>query len=298
MRFWKVKVSSVEVLVTVDFRLRERAKRSPMLARILGFLGLLGGEPQAEPDLGPPRVDKPGDSPERAEIFARLDGIEWYHCIDVGHGVTTPGAFDHTPQLRHYHLPDDLTGQRVIDVATKDGFFAFEFEKRGASEVVALDIDTYAELDWPPQLRPSLDPAMLAGKMGAGFEVAHELRGSKVIRHTENVYQMSPESVGKFDLVFSGSYLLHLMNPQLALANMCKITRGRAIIVDQFHPHVPREFMLFLGATVDMCWWYYSIESLEKMILNAGFREVRLLDKFPLKSIKGEMWHATYEALV
>jgi len=34
------------------------------------------------------------------------------------------------------------------------------------------------------------------------------------------------------------------------------------------------------------------------MVLNARFREVRVLDKFPLKSIKGEMWHATFEALI
>lgn len=284
--------------MTVDFRLRERVKRSPFLSRIFRMLGFQGQQQPVEPELGPPRVDKPGDSPEQAAIIEKLDGIEWYHCIDVGHGVTTPGAFDLTPQLGHYHLPDNLAGQRVIDVATKDGFFAFEFERLGAEEVVALDIDTYDELDWPPRLRPSLDKAMLAEKMGAGFSVAHELRQSKVIRHTENVYQMSPESVGQFDLVFSGSYLLHLMNPQLALANMCKITRGKAIIVDQFNPSVPREFMYFAGAAVDMCWWYYSIESLEKMILNAGFREVRVLNRFPLKSIKGEMWHATFEALV
>jgi len=298
VRFWKVKISNVELLVTVDFRLRERIQRSPLLTRIFGPLGYGDHPPPPEPDLGPPRVEGSSDSPEVAEILKQLDGIEWYHCIDVGHGVTTPGAFDHAPQLHHYHLPDSLAGQRVIDVATKDGYFAFEFERRGAEEVMALDIDTYAELDWPPRLRPTLDPEMLAGKMGAGFEVAHQLRDSKVIRHTENVYQMSPESVGEFDLVFSGSYLLHLMNPQLALANMRKITRGKAIIVDQFHPGVPREFMYFAGAAVDMCWWYYSLEALEKMILNAGFREVRVLDKFPLKSIKGEMWHATIEALV
>lgn len=51
------------------------------------------------------------------------------------------------------------------------------------------------------------------------------------------------------------------MNPQLALANRGKITRGKAIIVDQFRPGVPREFMYFAGAAVDMCWWYYSIEA-------------------------------------
>ena len=255
MRFWKVKLASVEVVVTVDLRLRERVRNNPWLGKLLGLIGMrFDDAPPPEPDLGSPRVDKPDGSPEQAVILEKLKGIEWYHSIEVSPGITTPGAFDIKRQLGHYHLPSNLEGQRVMDIATKDGFFAFEFEKRGADEVVALDIDTYAELDWPPRLRPTLDPEMLAGKMGSGFEVAHELLQSKVVRHIENVYQMSPESVGQFDLTFSGSYLLHLMNPQLALANMCKITRGKAIICDQFTPNVPREFMYFAGAAVDMCW--------------------------------------------
>ena len=163
---------------------------------------------------------------------------------------------------------------------------------------MALDIDTYAELDWPPRMRQTLGPDKLNEKMGKGFEAAHELLGSRVIRHTENVYHLGPETLGGFDFVFSGSYLLHLMNPQLALANMCSVTNSRALIVDQFNPSVPREFMYFAGAEVDLCWWHYSIEALEKMILNAGFREVTLLDRFPLKSVKGGMWHATFDARV
>lgn len=302
MRFWKLKASRVEVLFTVDFRLRERLQSSPALLRIYRGLGRwLGLEKQvdaAEPEAGSGRTDSPGDAPPSDSLSARLDGIEWYHCIDLGDGVVTPGAFDISSQLQHYHLPGDLSGQRVLDIGTKDGFFAFEFERRGADEVVALDVETYAELDWPPRLLDSLDPDWLAGKMGAGFEVAHEILGSRVIRHTENVYQIGPDTIGEFDFVFSGSYLLHLMNPQLALANTRRVTRGRALIVDQFNPWVPREFMYFAGAEADLCWWHFSIEALEKMILNAGFSQVTVLDRFPLKSVKGEMWHAAFDARV
>ena len=109
---------------------------------------------------------------------------------------------------------------------------------------------------------------------------------------------MSPESAGEFDLVFSGSYLLHLMNPQLALANRGKITRGKAIIVDQFRPGVPREFMYFAGAAVDMCWWYYSIEADRKDGTQCALSRGQGAGQVSAEVIKGEMWHATFEALI
>jgi len=65
----------------------------------------------------------------------------WWHSIDLGHGVTTPGRKS-TEQLRAelaaLDLPS-LSGKTVLDVGAWDGYFAFEAERRGAARVVALD---------------------------------------------------------------------------------------------------------------------------------------------------------------
>ena len=46
--------------------------------------------------------------------------------------VVTPGQHDLTPMLPHYGLPDDMAGLSVLDIGPAHGFFAFEFERRGA----------------------------------------------------------------------------------------------------------------------------------------------------------------------
>src|SRR5690606_26765214 len=65
--------------------------------------------------------------------------IPWFHRIDLGGGVVTPGLDDTATKLRQVRLPEDLTGKSVLDVGAWDGFFSFEAERRGASRVVALD---------------------------------------------------------------------------------------------------------------------------------------------------------------
>ena len=75
----------------------------------------------------------------------------WYHTLDLGDGVVTEGFFDHRPVLERYPIPADLTGMRCLDVGTMDGFWAFEMERRGAAEVIAIDLDDPEALDWPNQ---------------------------------------------------------------------------------------------------------------------------------------------------
>ena len=69
-------------------------------------------------------------------VWARIHAIRhWYHRIEIKPGIVTPGINDATVTLAMLDLPDDATGLRVLDVGTRDGFFAFELERRGAEVV-------------------------------------------------------------------------------------------------------------------------------------------------------------------
>src|ERR687887_372295 len=98
----------------------------------------------------------------------------WYHTIELAPGVVTPGWFDLRPIVKRMPWPD-VAGRRCLDVGTYDGFLAFELERRGAAEVVAVDIDDHSSWDWPARAR-ALGPerlAELAGpEKGEGFRVA------------------------------------------------------------------------------------------------------------------------------
>ncbi len=140
------------------------------------------------------------------EARARISKVEyWYHRIEVFPGIVTPGMGDseaHRQRFDALGMPQDATGMRVLDIGCADGYFSFLMEKRGADEVVAID---YRDAK------------------SSGFSVAQEMLASKVTYHVENVYDLTPEKYGRFDLVLFFGVLYHLRNPLLALDRIRQI---------------------------------------------------------------------------
>jgi tRNA (mo5U34)-methyltransferase len=69
------------------------------------------------------------------------NSINWYHKFEIEPGVWTDGAHkkDVAAQFRETGVPDNLIGERVLDVGCYDGIFSFGAAKRGAV-VLATDI--------------------------------------------------------------------------------------------------------------------------------------------------------------
>jgi tRNA (mo5U34)-methyltransferase len=224
----------------------------------------------------------------KRELPADVSAVKWYHTMDLGGGVVTPGVFDHRPILESYRLPERLDGLRVLDVATWDGFWAFEFERRGAKEVVALDIAKLGDVDLTPAVRrrmnETLGPGFLGEATGKGFEIARERLGSSVSRRVMNVYDVSPDTVGTFDVVHLGDLLLHLKYPQRALENIWSVTSGYAIISEAFVPELDSlgkdRLLRYLSGEKDVTWWEFSLDVLQRMILDAGFERMQLVNTF------------------
>ena len=154
----------------------------------------------------------------------------WYHTIELAPGVVTPGHFDIRGVVDRIPWPE-LRGKRCLDVGTFDGFYAFEMERRGASEVVAIDIDDPAEFDFMPRAAPTFQPGEELG--GSGFRIAAEALGSQVERIGMSVYDLTPDAVGRFDVVFCGTLLQHLRDPLAALLAMHSVCAGRLLTVER-----------------------------------------------------------------
>ncbi len=148
----------------------------------------------------------------------QVRAIAWYHSIDLGNGVVTPGDYDMSSALRRIPFPASLAGRRCLDVGTRDGFWAFEMERRGAGEVVATDLASQVEVDLP-EPRPRLDDEITRhlDRRNDSFALARRALDSSVDWRAVNVYDLAPENVGTFDFAFIGSLLLHLRNPVDAL---------------------------------------------------------------------------------
>jgi tRNA (mo5U34)-methyltransferase len=196
--------------------------------------------------------------------------------------------FDLGPYVGRYGLPARLDGMRVLDVGTWDGFWAFEMERRGAAEVVALDLDDERELDWPPRRRPETFPE---NPRGAGFRLAKEVFGSKVERVICNLYDADPADLGTFDLVFCGMVLIHLRDQLLALERIARLCRGTFISAEEpdplldLLPFPAARYRADRDAAV-----VYSLPSRRgwrAMMRTAGFDEVRQHAYFKMPSRRG-----------
>ena len=232
----------------------------------------------------------PEDLPTSADD-PRLDG--WYHTLELAPGIVTRGYYDHRPVANRYGLPRTMDGMSALDVGTADGFFAFEMERRGA-RVTAVDLPNLGACDWVPRMRRKLTPETLEDASWPGrFRLARRMLGSAVDYRHLSVYELSPDSLGTFDVVFCGSLLLHLQSPLAALHAIRSVTEGMAVIetaispeLERGHPDTPA---LSFGSRAEEkeigelnSYWLFTTRALEDMLLYADFREVEPQGVFEL----------------
>jgi tRNA (mo5U34)-methyltransferase len=223
-----------------------------------------------------------------ADLLERAKTLGWYHTLELP-GLTTEGLFDMRPYVPAYGLPASLAGMRVLEVGTWDGFWAFEMERRGAAEVVALDLDDERDLDWPPRRR-DFNPDVLRGD---GFRTAAALLGSKVERRVLSVYDATPEVLGEFDLVLCGSVLIHLRDQLLALERICSLVKPGGTFVsaeeyDRMADLIPVPMARFRGNRPNsVVFWIPSRRAWSQMLWYAGFDTVVEHGRFTMVGTQG-----------
>lgn len=208
----------------------------------------------------------------------------WYHTLELAPGVVTPGHFDLRPVVDRLPWPD-VEGRRCLDVGTYDGFLAFELERRGAREVVAVDISDHESWDWPADVLARgpghmRDLGRFLGRKGEGFEVARRALRSAVRKAQVNAYDLSPGALGRFDVVVCGSLLLHLREPVRALEAMRTVCAGVLLSAEEIslaltvrHPRLP---VARLNGVGELCqWWTPNAAGHRRMLQSAGFEVLR-----------------------
>jgi tRNA (mo5U34)-methyltransferase len=201
----------------------------------------------------------------------------WYHTLELGDGVVTPGWFDLRPIVDRMPWPD-VRGKRCLDVGTWDGFLAFELERRGASEVVATDITDPTAWDWPLRARklgPQVVSSMAGEKNGMGFELARRALNSSVERIEVNVYDLDPDVHGVFDVVVCGDLMLHLRDPVRALEAIRGVCGGHFLSAEQVRPELsvlhPRKPVAHFLRGENCQWWIYNRVGHRDLVATGGF---------------------------
>jgi len=202
------------------------------------------------------------------DLKKQVARIDWWHTIDLGHGILTPGQDDTPAKLRTIQMPEDLSGMTVLDVGAWDGFFAFEAERRGAKRVLAID-----SVCW--RNRPGAKD---------GFELARKVLRSKVEDLEMEVLDISSERIGVFDVVLFLGVLYHMRHPLLALERVFSVTKRLLILetaVDATFTRRPA-MVFYPGNELrgdSSNWWGPNRPAVEAMLRTVGFRQVKLVAK-------------------
>lgn len=208
----------------------------------------------------------------------------WYHTIDLPGLGTMHGAWDLRATIDAYLGNFDFRGKRCLDIGTAGGYLTFEMERRGASEVVSVDLDP-ATYEWEvvPFADPAFDMAAEIARMKAhmqgrqrGYWLAHRLLNSKARVYYGTAYQL-PDALGTFDVVLIGMMLPHVRDPFRVLEQAAARSSG-TIIVTQQAPQVAEAYAYFMPnpelRDPANAWWSMSEACVERMLAVLGFRMV------------------------
>ena len=203
---------------------------------------------------------------------AEFESKGWWHSFDLPDGRRIDGVCTVEglrERIEQHPIAQDLRGARVLDIGAWDGWYSFEMERRGA-QVLAVDC-------WD---NPRFHQVRAALK-------------SHVDYRQMDVYDLSPETVGQFDIVLFMGVFYHLKHPLLALEKICAITTGMAavdsfILRDEHHPGAlveTRPVMEFyeteeFGGQTDN-WCAPSLPCLMAMCRTAGFARVEHRSTLP-----------------
>lgn len=165
-----------------------------------------------DPAEGSPELERWRAARRKHDLSQALARTGWYHSFELPGGRTIEGLASLDAlraRLAQMPIPEDLTGKRVLDIGAWDGWFSFEMERRGA-QVVAVDC---VEVE--------------------NFRFIHQELRSKVDYRVMDVYELTPERIGHFDIVLFLGVLYHVKHPLLALEKICALTKELAV-VDSF----------------------------------------------------------------
>jgi len=220
---------------------------------------------------------------DQADVRRSVRNVRyWRHRISLPFGVVTPGRIGNE-LIQLVDLPKMLSNRTVLDIGTFDGLLAFEAERRGAKDVLAIDTWDGAGTD---------DPKWWAymHSRPRGFRVAHALLNSKVRWKRLSVYSLCAKRVGVFDYVLMCGLLYHLSNPFLAIKNALSVTKRRLIIESAFiaASNEGQPLALFVKHSNrhlrPSVWWEFSAECLQEFCKAAGAKRVIITRKvlFPI----------------
>ena len=221
----------------------------------------------------------------REEILTELERLEpWFHYIELDQGLATKSRSAFGEPLQHPRptwekvkacLPEDLTGQTVLDVGCNAGFYSIEMKRRGAARVLGIDSQ-----------RDLIRQATFVRKV-TGLDLDYQRM---------SVYDLDPHILGQFDITLALGLIYHCKHLVLALERLFLVTRKLLVLETAIYPpdRAPESFSYHVGSNEPTLhplayienpsdakeaiynWFLPSTASLTALLKNIGFDQINV----------------------
>lgn len=227
-------------------------------------------------------------SADNDTLRRRVAEHSWYHSIDLGEGVVTPGGTQYEPvwaNIRETRREIDYAGKTVLDLGSMEGMWAFEAERLGAETVVATDC--YFEEDGPlgnPMERFLLCREALSSEVIPYYNVSPYRLLERLDLFLHERRRGRPSAERRFDIVQHLGLLYHLRDPLLSLSQSRSVMNpgGLLLVETVVVADDPASYMLFNGVPPDRgriyqsatTWWAPTISCFTEILLASLFLPV------------------------
>jgi tRNA (mo5U34)-methyltransferase len=225
---------------------------------------------------------------DRETLRRRVAEQSWYHSIDLGDGIVTPGGTEYEPvwaNIREARRRVDYDGMTVLDLGSMEGMWAFEAAQLGAETVVATDC--YYQEDHElgsPLERFLLCREALNSEVIPYYNVSPYRLWERLDLFLQERRPGGPPAKRRFDVVQHLGLLYHLRDPMLSLSQSRSVINpgGLLLIETAVVADDNASYMLFNGVPPDRqriyqsatTWWAPTITCLLEILRASLFRPV------------------------
>ena len=198
-----------------------------------------------------------------------FDDVNWFHSFDLrdGNFIKGLGNLSDLSDRAREIFDEQVLGKSVLDIGAWDGFFSFEAERYGAARILATDHYCWSGAGWGTK---------------AGFDLMHRHFDSKVESMDVDLPELSPATLGTFDIVLFLGVLYHLKDPFGGLEKAAAMCREQLIVetaADMLHIDEP-VMRYYLGTELNSDatnFWAPNRACLKNMLHELGFPTVEFL---------------------
>jgi tRNA (mo5U34)-methyltransferase len=218
---------------------------------------------------------------EAYTLAEQVKALPWFHQIDFGNGLLSPGRIraDKIRRMAGLIYDRPVVGKSVLDIGCWDGAYSIEAVRRGASRVLATDHFVWHE-GWGDR---------------RCFDLARAYLAPSIEVMDIDVTELSAARVGTFDLVLFLGVFYHLRHPFAVLERVAEVAREVLVVESRIVAPLSRRpcMRFYPGPELDgdpTNWWAPNRPCMEAMLRDLGFRRVTF--RRPDYRFRRGMFHA------